>query len=175
MDMPASLFPLIILLFCLQISCNVVTRKEALDIHNTIVAVNDSLYLRSREYGALVSAAFRSKNYGPLKPARISFERFIDSSRQSVGSMHDAGGSEKLRTCELQLLALERQLIETDFSPFERLPDTADNEAVAAIYDSIKKDAKNETELMRQLGNLQVQFARENGFTLHRNPSLARN
>ncbi len=151
------------------LSCNYITRQEAMQLNNTIVSINDSLYLKGRKFGTLVNESYKAKDYSQLQPFRINFEKFLDSSRKSMIGLKDIGGSESLKNCEIELLKIEKQMIEHDFVPFEHLTTSSTNDDVSALFDSIQNDAKGETDQMQKFKKLQEDYALRNGFTLSKN------
>ena len=160
---------LFILCIVVQYSCNFVTRKDALKFNNTIVAINDSLYLKGKEFGNLINTSFRTKDYSRLQYARLKFERFLDSGRKSINSLKNVGGSEALKSCEMELLGIENRMIEQDFKPFELLTPSATEIEVGALFETVKKDGQAEAEHMKKLNALQSAYASKNGFSLKEN------
>ncbi len=155
---------LIITLF----SCNLITRKEALLVNNTLVGINDTLYLKGKAFGLLVGDCYKAKNFSLLKQGRIEFEHYIDDSRARVAKMKDVGGSEALRYCEIELLDVEKRMIKKDFIPFEELTAESTLEQVNHHFDMVKNDSKDETAVLNKLRALQADYAKKNGFTLIR-------
>ena len=164
MRLPVSL---LLILFIAQLcSCNLVTRPQALRMNNTLVHINDSLYDKGREYGALLGEAIKSKDYSRLAPCRVQFEKFIDLSRERVMHMQDVGGSEGLRHCEADLLVIEKRLVSQDFSGFEHLNAESGMGEIAGLYDVVKADSKEEETLLNKFRIIQEAYARKNGFRL---------
>ena len=167
--MPIRIFLTMIIFMGFISSCHFRTRQEALQLNNTIVAVNDSIYFRGREFGNLVNESYKSKDFSRLKSFRIDFEKILDSSNKSMFGLKDVGGSEQLKTCEIELLKIEQHMIEQDFVPFEQLTPASTGNEISSLFDNIQKDAKRERSQMQQFKKLQEEYALKNGFSLRIN------
>jgi hypothetical protein len=143
-----------------------ITRKEALLMNNTLVGINDTLYLKGKAFGLLVGDCYKARNYSLLKQGRVEFEQFIDASRARVAKMKDVGGSEALRYCEIELLDVEKKMVIKDFTPFEELTETSTREQVMHQFDLVQDDSKEEAALLNKLKTCQAEYAKKNGFTL---------
>ena len=150
-------------------SCNLVTRPQAIRMNNTLVHINDTLYLDGKEYGSLVDNAIKEKDYRQLIAYRIQFEKYIDSSRMRVANMQDAGGSEALRHCEIELLEIEKRMVGEDFQKFEHFTAETSMPEISAVYGVIKEDSKEEEGLLSKFKIIQGEYARKNGFVLRVN------
>ena len=147
-------------------SCNLITRPQALHMNNTVVAINDSLYYKGKEYGELVGKAIKEKDFSNLASCRMQFEKFIDSGRRSLINMKDVGGSEELRNCEIGLLTIEKRMIQNDFVPFEHLTPESGMDEISGLFEVVKKDSKAEQEQLAKFKKLQLEYADKNGFKL---------
>ena len=167
--MPIRIFLTMISFMLLVSSCHFKTRQEALQLNNTIVAVNDSLYFMGREFGSLINESYQSKDFSRIRSFRTGFEKFLDSSKKSMMELKDVGGSEPLRNCEIELLKIEQQMIRQDFVPFEQLSPASTGSEISYLFDNVQKDAKEETRQMKEFKRLQEEYALKNGFTLRGN------
>jgi hypothetical protein len=159
----------ILLSLILLTSCNFVTRKEALYLNNAIVTLNDTIYLRGHQFGALLDQCYKAKDYSSMKPFCAGFENYLDSGRQKIIRLKDAGGSEELKNSEIELLAYEKSMIVKDFVPFEGLTPVATGVEINALLARIKNDGIGEANRMEKLRKLQEEYAARNGFRLRKN------
>jgi hypothetical protein len=150
-------------------SCSFFSKKSALELNNTIVGINDNLYLKGKEYGTLLTDAVKTKDFSKLGACRIGFEQFIDSSKQSIINMKDVGGSEEMRNYEIELLTYEKHMVNSDFAPFEHLTAASTNDEISHLFDGIISDSKEEEVKMRKFQEIQAAFAKKNGFKLQAN------
>jgi len=147
-------------------SCSLFTKERALKMNNTLVYINDSMYSKGQEWGQVLTDCAVSKEFGKLTPYRLGLEHFIDSSLTQVEGMSDVGGSGDLRTCEIDLLKFEKNMVSTYFAPFEQFTDATSVDEITLKLNAIQAASQDETVKMSRFKSLQESYAKKNGFKL---------
>jgi hypothetical protein len=147
-------------------SCGLADRRHAIEFNNTLARINQGLYSRGKAYGQLLGEAYKAKDYTKLKQPRLEYQHFVDSASTAVMMLGNTNGSEQLKRCEMELLRVEKHLIDVDLFAFEQLSADATQGEVQALFSATINDSKKETEVLDRLKRLQTDYSKKNGFTV---------
>ena len=137
-------------------------------MNNTLVYINDSMYSKGQEWGQVLTDCAVSKEFRKLAPYRFRLEHFIDSSLTQVENMNDVGGSGDLRSCEIDLLRFEKNMVTSYFAPFEQFTDNTSVDEITEKLNAIQAASQDETMKMTHFKSLQDLYAKKNGFKLEK-------
>jgi hypothetical protein len=140
--------------------------KTALELNNHLASITDSLYKKGQIWGNQLNNAADRHDFASLAPYRIKIQQFIDLKLAELKKMKDIGGSEEFRTAMIDFLVLEKQMIESSFIPFEKLPPDATNNQLKSAIDKLTDEAKNESKAIEKVNEIQDLYARKNGFAI---------
>lgn len=155
----------IALVFVLLASC-ADKQQEIIGLNNELTTINDSLFYKGEAWGEEFKIAFNSGDYTLLPAARQEVQEYIETSIDKVADMKDVGGSQQLRTAELDYLQFERDVIIQKMKAFEEFSDTTNKERVSEAYTDLVNSSKEEQVKLNALHDAQKLYADKNGIEL---------
>lgn len=161
MNIRVSIF---IILTILVASCNLNKREDAMKWNNTLAGINDSLFFYGKNWNEELAVAVNTRDFSQLPEQRIQMEAYIDKNIVRVQGLNDIGGSEGLKKAELSFLAFEKELIQSQFSQFERFTDSTSDQTITEAYKTLLLHTAKEQEHLAELSKLQDEYAEKNDF-----------
>ncbi len=139
-----------------------------IDYNDKLAAITDSLYNMGVAWGTeFQSITSSDKDYTKLAPHRKKIVAFTTRKIEEVRKGPVAGkGAENLKAAMLQFLVFEKQMIETAFTPLEKLNSSSSE---TEMNDAIKKltaESEKEAEELKKVNVAQEKFGEMNGFSL---------
>lgn len=143
-------------------SCNINKQADAIKLSNDLAAANDSLAYYGKMWNEELKIAVNTSNFSNLKPIRIKLEDYINRKSIEVSSMHDIGGSERMRQCELDILGFEKNVVQNKFIVFEGFTDGSSDEQITNAYRELLQMTGQEESKMANFQKLQDEYADKN-------------
>ena len=137
----------------------------AVEMNNYLASFTDSLTTKGQEWGTLLSAASSTRDFSTLKPARRSFETYIDKSISQIKTLKDIAGSEDLRNATIAFLTYEKTAVKC-FTPFENLTASSTSEEIDKLINNLTDFSTQEATELKKLASAQQEYARKNNFTI---------
>jgi hypothetical protein len=137
--------------------------QTAADMHTKLSTVVDSIVAISGDWREKLGELKEgNKHFDELKGLRSHLESVSDKETASLKKMKDAFESARYRKAVMELVAYEKQMATTAYSPFEKLKPTATDDQVKALSDKLDDMIKKEDELKAEVNSAQNEFAKEN-------------
>jgi len=143
-------------------SCNINKQADAIKLSNDLSAANDSLAYYGKMWNEELKIAVNTSNFSNLKPIRTKLQDYINSKEAEVSAMHDIGGSEQMRHCELDILGFEKNVVQNKFIVFEGFTDSSSDEQITNAYRDLLQMTGQEEAKMANFQKLQDEYADKN-------------
>ncbi|MGN6566817.1 MAG: hypothetical protein ACTHJ0_02630 [Flavipsychrobacter sp.] len=165
---------LIVLLFLssLLFSCKYIRRGEALAFNNEMAQISDSLFAKGKAAGYKYGMAIKTHDFSSIGSPSTELLAYIDKQQEKLKKIHDVAGSENLHQAMADLLAEDKNMVETAFVPLEKLnANSTDAEMQTAVMNLLAQ-AKLEAPYLQKLREAQKEYADRNGFQIKNAPSV---
>lgn len=148
-------------------SCNLFlnNKKNAIALNDAFVKINDSLYYKGKNYGELLGAAIREKNFSGTADFRKNLAAYVDNEIDYVKNMKDVAGSETFRQKEIEYLQFEKQLV-TSYAVWDGFTATTSQDDIMKAYNDVISKVKTEEEMLNSVKQAQQEFGAKNGMPI---------
>jgi len=147
-------------------SCQLGNKKKIVGLNDTLVKINMELNQQGVALGEEVRNSIETGDYTAIKPKRDTLEQFITTSLEKVRQIEDVGGSEALRSKEIEFLEFEQQIVPVAFGQFEYFNANTTEEEMTRAFTSMDTVGRGETRLLSEFRQLQKAYAEKNNFKL---------
>lgn len=145
-------------------ACDLNKKEKAQQFSNDITVINDSLAYYVKDWVEEFKVSVNTKDFSQLHGIRQGLEGYLDRKTTYLQGMEDRGGSEQLRTAELDYLAFEKNTVSRYLSVFEQFDSTTTDDQIAKAYNTSMANVGGEEQKILTINKLQDEYAEKNDF-----------
>ncbi len=143
-------------------SCNVMNRPKNQKVYTQIMATNDSLERKTKEWHQLLNTAIIAKDFTKLRQSRMSIGLYLARHRELVANLQHTEASTPIIEREEVFLTNQANLVSELYTPFEYFNAMTPPETMQEQIKLISDDMINVTAVCTSIRRELQTFARKN-------------
>ena len=160
--MRKQLLLILLLAICFISSCNVLNRQKNQKVYTQILATNDSLEKKTKEWHQLLNAAIIAKDFTKLRTSRMNIGLYLARHRELVANLQYTEASTPILEREQIFLTTQANLVSELYPPFEYFNAMTPPETMQEQIKLISDDMINVTAVCTSIKRELQAFAKKN-------------